>query len=591
MATGKVIGQIQVAEGNIKVIGVDGVVREPKYSGYVFENEQVVSSDPNALFQIKFLALPEASAYDGIFRVLADGSVVYGRDAMESVASDESLVNALKTSASDAKDLKTASGDAEDLETAAGEEGAEGSSSFTETEIVASSSVLGFNRGPNTPLGYEEAEFGSIPNYDALAPQEATEAEDAINNNPIAMAEDITKIADHEIVRMSVAPTLEGTSVYEKNGWYGIRDDGDKENAYGNPLIDSHGEDEGIKFIFTSDVKEATLEFKNVGDNPQDNDNILIELWNNGGKLTAVDVDTSSIKNFTPFVINEGVFFDEIRIIALDPVDGNGNPPTEFRVSSVVATDLDRDWVLPFIIDDAMLLANDSDIDDDALHIELVDGDLYASDGETVIGSVSIITDTSSDNYGDIQVTPYPINEVYADAPDYASFTYVVVDEHGLSSEPVTATIDVAIGEVTVPEISYDHNTGEFIIGTDSGIESPDVLSDNILTVDGTLDLSHISDINTIELGSGATVLGSSELGYINPSDVIGATDINHVLVIHSAEGDDASSQVNVDESFGDALEYEGGSTPNLGVEGVYYNQYTAEGATLLIEISPIEVE
>ncbi len=168
MATGKVIGQIQVAEGNIKVIGVDGVVREPKYSGYVFENEQVVSNDPNALFQIKFLALPEASAYDGIFRVLADGSVVYGRDAMESVASDESLVNALITSASDAEDLKTASGDAEDLETAAGEEGAEGSSSFTETEIVASSSVLGFNRGPNTPLGFGVVEFSSVPNYDAL---------------------------------------------------------------------------------------------------------------------------------------------------------------------------------------------------------------------------------------------------------------------------------------------------------------------------------------------------------------------------------------------------------------------------------------
>lgn len=157
MATGKVIGQVQVAEGNIKIIGVDGSVREPKYEGYVYENEQVISSDADALFQIKFLALPEAVAYDGIFRILADGSVVHGRDAMESVASDESLV----------KVLETASGDAEDLETAAGEEGAEGSSSFTETDIVASSSVLGFFRGTNGELGFGITEFGSVPNYDA----------------------------------------------------------------------------------------------------------------------------------------------------------------------------------------------------------------------------------------------------------------------------------------------------------------------------------------------------------------------------------------------------------------------------------------
>lgn len=168
MATGKVIGQIQVTEGNIKIVGVDGVVREPSYEGYVYENEQVISSDANALFQIKFLALPEAVAYDGIFKILADGSVVHGRDAMESVASDESLADAMKTASGE--------GDMEDLETAAGEEGAEGSSSFTETDIVASSSVLGFFRGTNGELGFGITEFATVPNEDAgeIAPPAIT---------------------------------------------------------------------------------------------------------------------------------------------------------------------------------------------------------------------------------------------------------------------------------------------------------------------------------------------------------------------------------------------------------------------------------
>ncbi|MDT8339306.1 MAG: Ig-like domain-containing protein, partial [Sulfurimonas sp.] len=154
MATGKVVGQIEVTEGNIKIVGVDGAVREPGFEGFLYENEQVISNDPEALFQIKFLALPEASAYDGVFRILADGSVIHGRDAMDSIASDENLVDILETAA------------VEDLETAAGEEGAEGGSAFTETDIIADSSVLGFSRGANGELGYGIVDFGTALDFD-----------------------------------------------------------------------------------------------------------------------------------------------------------------------------------------------------------------------------------------------------------------------------------------------------------------------------------------------------------------------------------------------------------------------------------------
>jgi hypothetical protein len=132
----------------------------------MFENEQVVSSDPSALFQIKFLALPEASAYDGEFRILSDGTAFHGRDAMSGVAvADDKVQGAVEAIAAEEA--------VEDLETAAGEEGAEGSSSFTETEIVAESSVLGFSRGPNSTLGYGVIDFGNRLNYDTL--QEAAQ--------------------------------------------------------------------------------------------------------------------------------------------------------------------------------------------------------------------------------------------------------------------------------------------------------------------------------------------------------------------------------------------------------------------------------
>lgn len=244
MAAGKVVGQIQVTQGNVKIIDADGVVREPVYGGFMFENEQVVSNDPSALFQIKFLALPEASAYDGIFRILADGTALHGRDAMESVAGDEELSNILETAAGEG---------AEDLETAAGEEGAEGSSSFTPTNIVAESSVLGFNRGPNSALGYGVVDFGSRVNYDALQ-------EDAPQNVfPDVTPPDVTPpvITSSDVALFNetdTAPVMQVTATSENGVSYSIS-----------------GEDSGL---FTIDPLSGVLSFKEVPDyeNPKDTD-------------------------------------------------------------------------------------------------------------------------------------------------------------------------------------------------------------------------------------------------------------------------------------------------------------------------------
>ncbi len=169
MASGKVIGQIQVSSGEIKITGVDGVVRVPEYGGFLHEGEQVISNDPDALFQVKYLALPEATAYDGVFKILIDSSVVAGMDAMDNMTSGDSLANALETVDEEV--------DIDDLETAAGEETVGGSSNFTPTDIVAESSVQDFNRGVN-------------PDVDGLGGVEVgAEMEDNPNDTPVAIAD------------------------------------------------------------------------------------------------------------------------------------------------------------------------------------------------------------------------------------------------------------------------------------------------------------------------------------------------------------------------------------------------------------------
>ncbi|EDZ61126.1 vcbs repeat domain protein, partial [Sulfurimonas gotlandica] len=125
MATGKVIGTVQVSVGNVRLVDTEGNLRDATYDGRMYEGEQIYSDDPNALFQIKYSQLPEATAYDGIFRVLADGSVIAGLDGNENMFGD----------------------DIDFMETAAGDAGVEGSSAFLEEVATDESSLLGFGRG------------------------------------------------------------------------------------------------------------------------------------------------------------------------------------------------------------------------------------------------------------------------------------------------------------------------------------------------------------------------------------------------------------------------------------------------------------
>ncbi|MDO9265806.1 MAG: Ig-like domain-containing protein, partial [Sulfurimonas sp.] len=346
MATGKVVGQIQVTQGNIKVIGVDGVVREPGYEGYVYENEQVISNDSSALFQIKFLALPEASAYDGIFRILADGSVIHGRDAMDSMMSDENLVKVLETAS--VGDAKTAGEDIGDLETAAGEEGAEGSSSFTETDIVAESSVLGFNRGSNGALGFGITDFGSVTNYDAgqITPPAIT------SPNVVVYDENGTEPV------IQVSATAEGAVTYGING------------------LDSD--------LFNIDSATGLVTFKESPDfeNPRDS----------GGdnEYNTYVTATDSFGNYTTQLLSVSINNLNEAVTAFDDT-----------------VDAVEDTILSSTID---LDANDTDLDGNALSVG-AGTYTTAQGGEIVIAADGSYTYTPPTNFNGVDSVNYTVTD------------------------------------------------------------------------------------------------------------------------------------------------------------------------------------
>ena len=135
------IGSVKSTEGNIKVIGVDGVVRNAVYGDIVYEGEQIVSNDADALFQIKYLKLPEATAYEGIFNLLAEGSVIAQIDESDAIISNDALSNI--------------------FETESGKDAIPSSSAYLPTEVVAFTPVLDFVGNENNEYGLGILEFGT----------------------------------------------------------------------------------------------------------------------------------------------------------------------------------------------------------------------------------------------------------------------------------------------------------------------------------------------------------------------------------------------------------------------------------------------
>lgn len=589
MATGKVIGQVQVAEGNVKIVGVDGTVREPSYEGYVYENEQVVSSDPDALFQIKFLALPEAVAYDGIFKILADGSVVYGRDAMESVASDESLGNV----------LKTASGDAEDLETAAGEEGAEGSSSFTETDIVASSSVLGFFRGTNGELGFGITDFGSVPNYDAgqIPPPVITSPNEVIydENGTIPVLQ-VTATAEGSVTYSIAGLDSDFFNIDTATGLITFKESPNFEDPR-----DTGGDNEYNMYVTVTDeygnytTQLLSVSINNINERPSV-ENVTVSadetfdtsMWDDWtqkfpfynpdedavklndeyknwikGTLTATDEDTLdthtfSLSDMTDGTIIENVNFDTNGILW----GGEGEVDVRFDSDYIEASD---------ITVDAILLSSDNGTDSDT-NFYLV-GDFNAlGAGETATITFKYYATDSAVNDG----------EPMASEPKYVSVTVV-----GTNDQPVVENVAISTTETYDLLQWWDANRDgnptnddfdNMIFGTLTASDE-DVNDNHIFGLDDMyLPRHHGSDKELVEVDydiNGFAHGGHGTVTVLFESSAINAEDIElDKIFFYDNNGRDSDTRFSLQGDF-DAL----GAGETATITFKYYATDTSSGS------------
>ena len=150
MANAKVIGQIQVnnesgqildPDTHVKIIDVNGEARLAGYGDFIYEGEQLYCDNEDVTLQVKYTALEDATVYEGVFRVLADGSVIAGIDGNENLFGD----------------------DINFMDTAAGDGAGPGSSAFLEEVSSSETSLelLDMNRGvDDTGYGLGITDFG-----------------------------------------------------------------------------------------------------------------------------------------------------------------------------------------------------------------------------------------------------------------------------------------------------------------------------------------------------------------------------------------------------------------------------------------------
>ena len=94
------------SNGDIQIIGIDGVARDVSAGDIIYEGESVVSTQPNASVEVKYDALGDVSVYEGVFDVLVDSSVFAEADELENILDADTNI------------------DQNNIETAAGEESA-----------------------------------------------------------------------------------------------------------------------------------------------------------------------------------------------------------------------------------------------------------------------------------------------------------------------------------------------------------------------------------------------------------------------------------------------------------------------------------
>ena len=257
----KVIGKVLVASiGKAEIVSPDGSVRDAVYGSLVYEGEQIVSNDPTTLFEIKYLGLPEPSVYEGVFGVLADGSVV-----------------------EDVSELDALFGDSIDfMDTAGGQSAVVANSGLAEDPgIVASSHVQDFYRS-NTNEAEQNTQYAQEKRYELPVEKESVSASD--QNAPVIESESVV--------------------VFDENS----NDDVLKVSASDNANVTYSLADGLDSNLFTIDANTGVLRFKQSPDyeHPQDSngDNeykVEVVVKDTTGNYTTQEISVN-INN-----VNEGI--------------------------------------------------------------------------------------------------------------------------------------------------------------------------------------------------------------------------------------------------------------------------------------------
>lgn len=540
MPTGKVIGQIEVSVGDIDIIGVDGVVRKPEYDGFVHEGEQIVSSDPSALFQIKYLALPEATAYDGVFRVLADGSVVAGMDEMDSIAGDEDLsdvlevadakeevLDALETAAveEDMAEVETAGEDVFDLETAAGEEGVDGSSTYIPTDVVADSSVQDFGRGGNPGVpglgGIVDDQIEDEVRNEAVAnPDSATVDEDssvvidilANDTNTGGTIDSTTVVISSEPTNGSVVVNADGTVTYTPNENFNGND------SFSYTIDDNLGivSDPANVNITINPVDDPTVVFGDTAVTDEDTAVNIDVLAND----TDIDGPVASVASVSQGA-NGSVVINPDGTITYTPNENfNGNDNFTYTNSEGTVGSVD---VVVNPVDDPTVVVGDAATTNEDTSVNI---DVLANDTD-IDGPVATVASVTNGSNGSVILNPDGtvtyIPNLNFNGND--SFTYT-------NSEGTIGTVNVTVNPVDDPTIvigdsattSEDTSIKIDVLANDTDIDGPvapvaSVTQGSngsvILNLDGTVTYVPNSNFN-----------GNDSFTYTNSEGTVGTVNV-----------------------------------------------------------------
>jgi hypothetical protein len=88
----RLVGVIKETPPNgIQILGKDGVVREVTAGDHIYEGDQLISADAQAVVAVKYLALSKATTYEGVFNILVNDSIASKTDESESSSEIETF--------------------------------------------------------------------------------------------------------------------------------------------------------------------------------------------------------------------------------------------------------------------------------------------------------------------------------------------------------------------------------------------------------------------------------------------------------------------------------------------------------------------